>query len=101
LVLSLTLMPALASLLLPAKPREREPLMVRLAKWVYSPLLEFLLRFRIVVLGGVLLALAGGMFLATRLGTVFIPRLSEEAIVINTVGLGGGGGGGVGAPWQH
>ncbi|UCE62405.1 MAG: efflux RND transporter permease subunit, partial [Phycisphaerales bacterium] len=28
-------------------------------------------------------------FMATRLGTVFIPRLSEEAVVINTVRLAG------------
>ena len=31
----------------------------------------------------------GGVWLATRLGAEFIPRLSEEAIVINTVRLAG------------
>ncbi|GMU83749.1 MAG: hypothetical protein AMXMBFR47_36190 [Planctomycetota bacterium] len=89
LVLSLTLMPALASLLLPSRPREREPMLVRFAKWVYAPMLDFVLRWRFVVLGVVLAGLTGGVFLATRLGTVFIPRLSEEAIVINTVRLAG------------
>lgn len=89
LVLSLTLMPALASLLLPSRPRERDPMLVRFAKWAYAPVLEVVLRWRFVVLGVVLAGLTGGVFLATRLGTVFIPRLSEEAIVINTVRLAG------------
>jgi cobalt-zinc-cadmium resistance protein CzcA len=89
LVLSLTLMPALASLLLPARPREREPLLVRFAKRLYAPVLDFVLRWRFFVLGAVLVAMVGGVFLASRLGTVFIPRLSEEAIVINTVRLAG------------
>ncbi len=89
LVLSLTLMPVLASLLLPKKPRERDPLMVRVAKRIYAPALDGALRRRAVILTGVAVALAAGVFLATRLGTVFIPRLSEEALVINTVRLAG------------
>jgi cobalt-zinc-cadmium resistance protein CzcA len=82
-------MPALASLLLPARPREREPVLVRAAKWLYAPALDFVLRWRVPVLGVAVAGLAGGVFLATRLGAVFIPRLSEEAIVINTVRLAG------------
>lgn len=89
LVLSLTLMPALASLLLPTKPREREPWLVRGAKRLYAPILEFVLRWRFLVLSAVVVCLGMGVFLALRLGTVFIPRLSEEAIVINTVRLAG------------
>ncbi len=89
LVLSLTLMPALASLLLPARPREPEPLLLRAAKWLYAPALDFVLRRRVPVLVVAVAGLAGGLFLATRLGAVFIPRLSEEAIVINTVRLAG------------
>ena len=89
LVLSLTLMPVLASLLLPDKPRERDPWIVRAAMRLYAPVLDSVLRQRALVLTGVAVALLGGIFLATRLGTVFIPRLSEEAIVINTVRLAG------------
>ncbi|MGE3511460.1 MAG: efflux RND transporter permease subunit [Vicinamibacterales bacterium] len=89
LIMSLTLVPALASLLLPSRPRERDPLPVRFAKWVYAPVLDLVLRWRYAVLGVVVAGLLGGIFLATRLGTVFIPRLSEEAIVINTVRLAG------------
>ena len=89
LILSFTLMPVLASLLLPEKPRARDPLIVRGAKRLYAPALDCVLRQRVVVLTAVAIALAAGVFLATRLGTVFIPRLSEEALVINTVRLAG------------
>jgi cobalt-zinc-cadmium resistance protein CzcA len=89
LVLSLTLMPVLASLLLPRKPREHDPIVVRAAKRIYTPALDLVLRHRVPILMAVAFALAGGVFLGTRLGTVFIPRLSEQAIVINTVRLAG------------
>ena len=89
LILSLTLVPALASLLLPNKPRERELWIIRLFKRIYAPALDLVLRFRVAVLALVVLAIVGGVGLATRLGAVFIPRLSEEALVINTVHLAG------------
>src|SRR5207248_3452059 len=40
MVLSLTLMPVLASLLLPRRVEEREPLLMRLVKRLYAPLLR-------------------------------------------------------------
>lgn len=89
LVLSLTLMPVLASYLLPRKPRERENLLVRLAKRAYRPLLRLAIGRRAPVIGAALAVLLGGVLLATRLGSEFIPRLSEMSIVINTVRLSG------------
>lgn len=89
LVISLTLMPVLASLCLPRQPREREPRLVRLCKQVYEPVLEAVLRARGVVIGVAALALVAGVFAATRLGAVFIPRLSEGAVVVNTIHLAG------------
>lgn len=89
LVLSLTLMPVLASLLLPKKPREHELWIIRILKRLYAPLLDLVLRWRLPVLALVGVAMIGGVWLGTRLGAVFIPRLSEEAIVINTIRLAG------------
>ncbi|MCH8150585.1 MAG: efflux RND transporter permease subunit, partial [Planctomycetes bacterium] len=89
LILSLTLMPVLASLLLPTKAKDREPLIVRFAKRVYAPVLLYVLRARVAVLTTVAVALVGAVWIASGLGAVFIPRLSEEAIVINTVRLAG------------
>jgi len=89
LVLSLTLMPVLASLLLPRAMKEREPMLVRVAKWVYQPVLNLALRLRAVVLVAALVLVAGGAFLATRMGWEFLPRLGEGAIVGTTVRLAG------------
>ncbi len=89
LILSLTLMPVLASLALRAGGRDTEPWLVRLAKRGYAPVLRFVLGARAPVLVGVGVMLAGGIVAALRLGAVFIPRLSEEAIVVNTVRLAG------------
>lgn len=82
LILSLTLMPVLASLLLPRKIDETDPLLVRVAKRLYEPVLRQAVRFRIAVL----LVAAGGLTLAVvlalGLGTEFVPRLSEGDVVV-------------------
>jgi cobalt-zinc-cadmium resistance protein CzcA len=89
LVLSLTLMPVLASLFLPKRIAEREPLVVRLARRAYAPLLAAALRNRITVIGLALGALAATAVLAGGLGSEFVPRLSEGAIVVNVIRLAG------------
>lgn len=89
MILSLTLMPVLASLLLPRKMKERENFVVRGLKRVYRPAVAFAMRARWVVLGIALLLVANATFLATRLGSEFIPRLQEGTLVVNTVRLPG------------
>ncbi|RPJ43353.1 MAG: efflux RND transporter permease subunit, partial [Candidatus Latescibacterota bacterium] len=89
LLLSLTLIPALASLWLPKNAREREPWLVRRAARAYEPILRFALRRRGAVLGGALALVVGGGLLASRLGGEFLPRLGEGAIVATTVRLAG------------
>src|SRR5947209_12996308 len=49
MVLSLTLMPVLASLLLPRKLEEREPLLMRLVKLLYAPILRVAMRHKLAV----------------------------------------------------
>lgn len=86
MILSLTLMPALASLVLrKGGGPEREPWLVRILKRGYRPVLDWALRRRKVVLAGAIAVLAGTGALAGRLGSEFIPRLSEGSIVINFV----------------
>jgi cobalt-zinc-cadmium resistance protein CzcA len=89
MALSLTLMPVLASLLLPRRMKETDNLLVRWLKRAYRPVLALALRYRWAVLGGALLVLGGATLLATRLGAEFVPKLREGAIVINTVRLAG------------
>ncbi len=90
LVFSLTLIPVLASFgLHKMKAHARENVIVRAVQWVYRPIVRGALRFpRTVVLFGIGVLALGGV-LASQLGTTFIPRLYEEAIVINTVRLSG------------
>ncbi|MBX3117481.1 MAG: efflux RND transporter permease subunit [Fimbriimonadaceae bacterium] len=85
LILTLTLIPALASLILSGDTREgRNPLMGFFTR-IYRPTLDFALKSKAVVLGiGVaLLGLAG--FLFTGLGSEFIPQLDEGSLVIQPV----------------
>lgn len=90
MLLSLTLMPVLASLGLGRQASApREPLAFRWAKRLYGPVLGWSLRRRREVLVLAVAILSGGAFLATRLGAVFVPRLDEGSIVINTVRLAG------------
>ena len=90
MVLSLTLMPVLASLLLPKKIEEREPFLMRLAHRINAPILRFCMNNKLLVMGFAVcvLVVAFGM-IAPNLGSEFVPRLSEGAIVINVVRLAG------------
>jgi cobalt-zinc-cadmium resistance protein CzcA len=89
LVLSLTLMPVLASLLLPRRIEEREPIAVRLARAAYRPVLRLAMRRRGATLSAALLVLLAAAMLARGLGSEFVPRLSEGAVVVNVIRLAG------------
>jgi cobalt-zinc-cadmium resistance protein CzcA len=89
LILSVTLIPVLASLFLPSHPRTDEPWLVRLAQRAYSPILDRALAFRKATLALAVLVLAAGVLIATRLGGEFLPRLGEGAFAVSTVRLAG------------
>lgn len=90
MVLSLTLMPVLASFLLPKKIEEREPFLMRIAHAIHYPVLQFAMHHKTAVLGfaASVLIVAFGM-IAPHLGSEFKPRLSEGAIAIGVVRLAG------------
>ncbi|MBY0228368.1 MAG: CusA/CzcA family heavy metal efflux RND transporter, partial [Gemmataceae bacterium] len=89
MVMSLTLMPVLASLFLPAKMEDREPWLVRMLQRLYAPALRSALSAPYWVLALAVVALAAGGLLARQLGTEFVPRLSEGALTIGIVRLPG------------
>ncbi len=89
LVLSLTLMPVLASLVLKPGRVERESWFTRFTKGLYRPVIGFALRRRRGVLAVTILLLILVALLGTQIGSEFLPRLSEGSIVINTVRLSG------------
>jgi len=89
LILSLTLMPVLASLFLTKHVKETEPWLVRLSHRIYEPVLRLALRFRAPALLGALALLVGVALLASRMGGEFLPKLGEGAIVGTTVRVAG------------
>ena len=90
MVLSMTLMPVLASLILPRRIKEETPLFMKIAHAIHNPLLRICMHHKIAVLGiaATVLMIAFGM-IAPYLGAEFIPRLSEGALAINVIRLAG------------
>ena len=89
LLIALFLTPSLSLWLVPKKPSFREGRLMRALLKGYERMLSQVLRFRRLVFVVVLALLAATGFLASRLGSEFVPRLSEGAIVLNVVRLAG------------
>lgn len=90
MVLSVTLMPVLASWFLKRNAHpEQDPWPVRLAAWIYAPCLRVALRHRLAVVVTALACLCLAALLFRGLGAEFIPRLSEGSLVANTIRLPG------------
>src|SRR4029078_7373459 len=82
LVLSLTLTPVLASVALPRRIDERDVLLVRLAKALYSPFLRLALRAKTGVCLFSAGCLAAAALLAMNRRTEFVPHLAEGSLVL-------------------
>ena len=89
LIIALTLSPVLGYYFLPKRVSEHEGVVSRGVNAVFAWLLGVALRLRWVVLAGALLLVVAAGWTATRLGGEFIPRLSEGAVVLNTIRLAG------------
>ncbi|HEY1784444.1 MAG TPA: CusA/CzcA family heavy metal efflux RND transporter, partial [Pirellulales bacterium] len=90
MVLSLTLMPVLASFILPRRVERHEPLLMRVAHAIHYPILRFAIHHKLAVMGlaATVLIVAFGL-IAPNLGSEFVPRLSEGAVAIGVVRLAG------------
>ena len=80
LLLTLTLIPVLATMILKPKP-ERDTLLVRGVKQVFLPLLEKALSHKKIVLTTALVLLFGSLSLFPFLGKEFMPQLQEGSIM--------------------
>lgn len=89
LLIALTLSPVLGYYLLPKRVEEQDGLVARAMNRAYGWFLAGTLRFRWLVLCGAVLIMVAAGWTATRLGGEFIPRLSEGAVVLNTIRLAG------------
>ena len=86
LLLSLTLVPVLASLILKPK-EERDTFLVARAKRLYLPLLDWALERKRLVVGGAVVLLLGALALFPFLGKEFMPQLQEGAIMFRITGI--------------
>lgn len=89
LLIALTLSPVLGYYFLPKKYADHDGPVARAMNAVFSTLLSLALRLRWLVLAGAALLVIGAGWTASRLGGEFIPRLSEGAVVLNTIRLAG------------
>lgn len=77
LVLSFTLVPALAATFLSGKTRDNKPYLMGLAERIFTPFLDLALKFKKVVLGIGVTSILAGFFMFGQLGSEFIPQLDE------------------------
>ncbi len=77
LVLSFTLVPALAATFLSGKTRDSKPYLMRTAENAFSPALKKALDFKKIVLGIGIVSIFSGVILFSRMGSEFIPQLDE------------------------
>jgi cobalt-zinc-cadmium resistance protein CzcA len=85
LLVTLTVIPVLASVLLPKQMAETEPLLVKGLAFLYRPLLVTVMNRPTIVLGATAIMLLVAVSIAMRLGGEFVPRLNEGSIVIGII----------------
>ncbi|WP_062057666.1 efflux RND transporter permease subunit [Cellvibrio sp. OA-2007] len=91
LILSLTFVPAAIALIMNGKVAEHENRFMQTAKKLYQPLLMRAFQWRSLVLGGSLVLVLFSVWLATRLGSEFIPQLDEGDIALHALRIPGTG----------
>ena len=77
MILSVTFVPAAIALFVTGKVKEEENLVMRSARRVYAPVLDWVMARRPLVFGLAVLTILASGLLASRMGSEFIPSLSE------------------------
>lgn len=89
LILSLTFVPAAIAIFLTGRIEEKENIIIRGARNIYSGVLETAMRLRVVFIAGAVVLVALSGLLATRLGSEFIPNLDEGDVAVLTLRIPG------------
>lgn len=82
LLISLTLMPVLASYVFRKLLEKRETYLMRFFRWLYQPLLTLALRFRYSTMGLAAGTFSLGIWLLFGMGANFLPKLDEGMIAL-------------------
>ncbi|MCX7546247.1 efflux RND transporter permease subunit [Marinicella gelatinilytica] len=91
LVLSFTFIPAAIAIFMNGKVSEKESFIIRGAKSIYQPLLKAAIKLRWLVLVGAMVLVSFAGWLATTLGSEFIPELNEGDIAMHAMRIPGTG----------
>ena len=91
MVLSLTVVPAAVAVFMGGKISEKESPVISGAKSLYKPALLVAMKFRWLVLGAATALLVVCTWLATTLGSEFIPQLDEGDIALHALRIPGTG----------
>jgi len=91
MLLSLTFVPATIALLLRGRVAEHDNRVMRAARRGYAPALDWALRHGRWLVGGALVLVLGCGWLATRMGSEFIPSLDEGDIAMHAMRVPGTG----------
>lgn len=89
MVLSLTLVPAAVAVFLKGKITAKESLVIRASKSIYGPALKAAIKVRAWVVGAAVVLVALSIWLATTLGSEFVPQLNEGDIAVHALRIPG------------
>lgn len=84
MICSLTVVPALCSLLLRPRPQHHDGWVFRTLSRLYDPLLSLTLRRRAVPVSLLVGLLFVGLLVGSRLGAEFVPQLDEGSLLVET-----------------
>jgi len=85
MVLSITFVPAAVALFITGKVSEKHNPIMRGAEWLYRPVLQASLRLRWLVLLLAFSTIAGTGWLASTMGSEFIPQLDEGDVTVQAL----------------
>ena len=85
MVLSITFVPAAVALFITGKVSEKHNPIMRGAEWIYGPVLQASLRLRWLVLLLAFSTIAGTGWLASTMGSEFIPQLDEGDVTVQAL----------------
>jgi len=80
LVVSLTIVPVLATLVFRGRIRQGQNVIMRILNHLYRPIITWAVGHRFIVVGSAVMALAGSLALIPTLGTEFVPELNEGTL---------------------
>jgi len=91
MILSLTVVPAAVAVFMNGEINEKESVIIVKSKRLYEPVLKLAMKFRMAVVGCASLLVIVSVWLASTLGSEFIPQLNEGDIALHAMRIPGTG----------